>query len=53
MPAHRAIGRSRKAFNAAVSANMHELNKPGAKPRSQKQKVAIAISEARGHKKKK
>lgn len=52
MPAHKAKGNSKKAFNKAVSQNMHELNKPGVKARPQKQKVAIAISEAKSKKKK-
>jgi hypothetical protein len=51
MPAHKAKGSGKKAFNEAVSANMHELSKPGAKKRPQKQKIAIAMSEARGGKK--
>lgn len=52
MPAHVAKGKSKKSFNKAVSANMHELSKSGSKNRPQKQKVAIAMSEARGKKKK-
>ncbi len=53
MPAHRAANSSKKAFNKAVSQNMHELNKPGVRERPQAQKVAIALSEARGGSKKK
>lgn len=53
MPTHKAQGKSKKSFNKAVSANMHELSKPGSKNRSQAQKVAIAMSEARGGKKRK
>lgn len=52
MPAHKAKGKSKKAFNKAVSANMHELAK-NPKGRSHKQMVAIALSEARGGKKRK
>lgn len=54
MPAHKAKSNSKKDINSAVSKNMHELNKPGVKKRSQAQKIAIAISEAKsGNKKKK
>ena len=53
MPAYKAKSGSKKDFNSAVSKNMHELNKPGVKERPQKQKIAIAISEARGGSKKK
>jgi hypothetical protein len=53
MPLQKAHGRSKKAVNKAVSANMHELTHHGSRPRSQKQKVAIAISAAKGGKKKK
>jgi hypothetical protein len=52
MPAHKAQGKGKKSFNKAVGENMHELSKPGSKKRSQAQKVAIAMSEARGKKKK-
>lgn len=51
MPAHKAANKSKKSLNKAVSKNMHELNKPGVKSRPQKQKVAIAISQAKGGKK--
>lgn len=54
MPAHKASNpKSKKSVQKAVSANMHELSKPGAEPRSQKQKVAIAFSEAKPKKKSK
>ncbi len=43
----KAKNNSKKALQKAVSQNMHELSKPGAKRRPQKQKIAIAISEAR------
>lgn len=49
MPAHKASNpKSKKSVNKAISKNMHELSKPGVKKRSQKQKIAIAISEAKG-----
>lgn len=53
MPAHRAANSSKAAINKAVSKNMHELNKPGVKKRSQAQKVAIAISQSKPKHKKK
>ena len=56
MPAYKAKGSSKKAFNTAVGKNMHELaiaNKSRATPRPQKQMVAISISEAKGGSKKK
>lgn len=46
-------GKSKKSFQKAVSANMHELTHNGSRPRSQKQKIAIALSAARGGKKRK
>jgi len=52
MPAHKATNKSKKAIEKAVGQNMHELNMPGVKSRSQKQKIAIAFSEARGSSKK-
>jgi hypothetical protein len=51
MPAHVSKNNSKKEIQKAVSKNLKELNKPGAKPRPQAQKVAIAYSEARGRKK--
>lgn len=52
MPLKKA-GKGKKSFQKAVSANMHELTHNGSRPSSQKQKVAIALSAARGGKKKK
>ena len=52
MPAHHARNSTKASVNKAVSQNMHELNKPGVKERPHKQQVAIAISEAKHHKKK-
>ncbi len=52
MPLQKARGRSKKAVNKAVSANVHELTHHGTKKRSHKQIVAIAISAAKkGNKK--
>lgn len=51
MPLKKA-GKGKKSFPKAVSANMSELTHHGSRPRSQKQKVAIALSAARGKKKK-
>lgn len=47
MPAHVAKSNSKQDVQKAISQNMHELNKPGAKERSHAQQVAIAISEAK------
>lgn len=46
-------GKGKKSFQKAVSENMHELTHHGSRPRSQKQKIAIALTAARGGKKKK
>lgn len=51
MPLKKA-GKGKKSFQKAVSANMSELTHHGSRPRSQKQKVAIALSAARGKNKK-
>lgn len=53
MPLKKAHGGGKKAFQNVVSDNMHELTHNSSRPRSQKQKVAIALSAARGNKKKK
>jgi hypothetical protein len=53
MPLKKAHSKSKKSFQKAVSANMHELTHHGTRPRSQKQKVAIALNAARGNKKRK
>jgi hypothetical protein len=53
MPLQKARGKSKKAMQAAVSANMHELTYNGRKTRTQKQKIAIALNAARGEKPKK
>jgi len=39
-------GMSKKSRQKVVSKVMHQLNRPGEKQRSQKQKVAIALSQA-------
>ena len=52
MPLQKAHGKGKKTVQKAVSANMHELTHHGSRPRSQKQKVAIAINAAKGGKKK-
>jgi len=41
----------KKGGKKAVAYNMHELSSAGAKKRPQKQKIAIALSAARGGKK--
>lgn len=53
MPLKKATGKSKKSFQKAVSSNMSELTHHGSISRSQKQKIAIALSAARGNKKKK
>lgn len=53
MPLQKAKGRGKRAMQAAVSANMHELTHNGRKTRTQRQKIAIALSAARGGSKKK
>lgn len=52
MPLKKA-GKGKKSFQRAVSENMHELKHYGTKKRSHAQQVAIALSAARGNKKKK
>ena len=50
MPLKNAKGKSKKAVQTAVSANIRELmadNKKKAKPRSKQQIIAIAISAAK------
>jgi len=47
MPLKSAKGKSKKAIQSAISANIHELAHKGTKPRTQKQIVAIAISAAK------
>jgi hypothetical protein len=51
MPLQKAHGRSKKAVNKAVSANIHELTHHGTKKRSHNQVVAIAINAAKKGKK--
>lgn len=46
MPLQKAKNNSKKAINAAVSANIRELHANGTKPRSNRQIVAIAFSAA-------
>jgi hypothetical protein len=54
MPLKKASGKSKKAVNAAVSKNIHELVHYGTKKRPMNQIIAIAESAARrGGKKKK
>jgi hypothetical protein len=49
MPLKKAKGRSKKEVNKAVSQNMHQLSKDNkSKPRSLQQRLAIAISAAKG-----
>jgi hypothetical protein len=48
MPLQKAHGRSKKAVNKTVSANIHELAHHGTKKRSHRQIIAIAESAARG-----
>lgn len=57
MPLKKSIGRSKKAYNKAVSANISELtnankSKSTSNKRSREQIVAIAINAAKGGKKK-
>lgn len=52
MPLKKASGKSKKDFQRAVSENMHELKHNSTKKRSQKQRIAIALTAARGGKKK-
>lgn len=47
MPLKKSANKSKKAINKAVSQNMHELSHYGKKPRSRKQKIAIAINAAK------
>jgi hypothetical protein len=47
MPLKKAKGKSKKAINAAVSANIHELVHKGKVDRPMKQIIAIAESAAR------
>lgn len=47
MPLKSAKGKGKKAYNKAVSANIHELSHHGTIPRSRKQIIAIAISAAK------
>lgn len=53
MPLPKSKGRSKKAINKQVSANIHELVHHGTKKRSHKQIVAIAEATARGRSNKK
>jgi len=53
MPLPKAKGKSKKAINKQIAANIRELYAHGSKPRSQAQIVAIAESTARGRKSKK
>lgn len=47
MPLKSTKGKSKKAIQKAISANIHELTHEGTKPRTQKQIVAISISAAK------
>lgn len=53
MPLPKSKGRSKKAINNQVSANIHELVHHGTRKRSHAQIVAIAEQTARGRKYKK
>jgi len=53
MPLKKSRAKSGKAFNKVVSENIHELVHKGKRTRTHKQIVAIALSSARGNKKKK
>lgn len=53
MPLPKAKGKSKKAINKQVSANIHELVHHGTKKHSMNQIIAIAESTARGRNKKK
>ncbi len=47
MPLKRARSKSKRAVNAAVSSNIHELEHHGTRPRSHEQIIAIAEAAAR------
>lgn len=53
MPLRKAKNKSKAEVNKAVAYNIHELTHNGTKERSHDQIVAIAISQAKGKKKKK
>lgn len=46
MPLKKAANHSKKACQAAVKANMHELKHNGKRPRSLQQRVAISLNAA-------